>query len=198
MKNCYNGRQKCKHHPPFFEDMTHKYYTDYYWDHGRPRGAGIAALTEPQVYKIVVDPYYKRYTLERYKNGAFAGIVYDSALYDFRWLKPQEQTAWHKETIEESETEISCLIRNQDDRVIALEKYAFEQSLCTLCKIYYPNGEHLATQHMTYTKLGAAENRVLLVDRLSHPIAIKHYEADEKTGEFTTLLSEVWNTKITL
>lgn len=177
------------------QSMMHKYFNEYYWDHGRPRGTAIADFEEPLVYRIVVDPYYKRYSIEQYTNGAFIGIAYDSALYDFRWLKPQEQVAWRKEMIEETPWQTSCLIRNQDDRAIALERYIFEQGLCTLCEIYYPNGELLATQRMAYTKLGASENSVILVDRLSHPVVMKRYEADEKTGEFTTLISEVWNTK---
>lgn len=175
--------------------METSYFRKYYWDHGRPRGAEIADPAETLVYRVIVDPYYKRYSVEQYKNGRFSDIIYDSALYDFRWLKPREQIAWRKETIEAGEGQITCLIRNQDDRAIALEKYTFQAGLCTLCEIYYPHGPLLATQRMMHTKLGAAENSVVLLDRLFRPVVIKNYEADETTGEFTTLIREVWNTK---
>ncbi len=174
-----------------------KTFKSYYWDNGRPRGSGVTEASESVTYKVVVDPYYKRYSLEKYEKGQFVDIIYDSALYDFRWLKPQEQAAWHKETIKETENQLTCLIRNQDDRVIAMEKYTFEKGLCLSCEICYPHGPLIAKQHITYQKLGAEENTVTLLDRLDNPVVIKKYEADEVTGEFTTLISEVWNTKDT-
>lgn len=172
-----------------------KYFRSYYWDNGRPRGMDVVMSPEGTTYKVVVDPYYKRYTLERYDGEKFVDIIYDSALYDFRWLKPQEQAAWHKETIEETEDQSTCLIRNQDDRVIAVERYSFELGLCRCCEISYPSGQIIATQHIRYTKLGEEEDTVTLMDRLGNPVVIKTYEADEATGEFTNMLSEVWNTK---
>ncbi|MEM1282884.1 MAG: hypothetical protein AAGG81_04950 [Chlamydiota bacterium] len=172
-----------------------KNFKSYYWDNGRPRGFNVVDDSEPVTYKVIVDPYYKRYTLEKYKEGKFADIIYDSALYDFRWLKPQEQAAWQKQTIEESASEQTCLIRNQDDRVISTEKYTFEKGLCTTCEIYYPHGPLIATQRITYTKLGAEENVVTLLDRLKNPVVIKKYESNEETGEFTTMISELWNTQ---
>jgi hypothetical protein len=172
-----------------------KHFRTYYWDNGRPRGLDVVEPNDKITYKIIVDPYFKRYSLEQYNSGTFVDIIYDSALYDFRWLKPQEQAAWHKKTVEESEEQVTCLIRNQDDRVIATEKYAFEQGLCKSCEICYPNGQLIATQLITYTKFGASENSVTLFDRLSHPVVIKTYEANEESGEFTTMIHEEWNTK---
>lgn len=172
-----------------------KYFQEYYWDNGRPRGVKSVPASEEKTFKIVVDPYYKRYTVEQYRQGKFAGIVYDSAQYDFRWLKPQEQAAWHKEVVSESEGQVTCIIRNQDDRVIASESYTFEEGLCRSCEMYYPGGMLLATQMISYTKFGAPENKVVLLDRLSHPVVIKKYEADDITGDFTDLIEEVWNTK---
>lgn len=170
----------------------HRYYRNYYWDHGRPRGEEVVEAAASEAFRIVVDPYYKRYTIERYKEGLFSAIVYDSALYDFRWLKPQEQVAWRKEVVSEDKERMCCLIRNQDERVIALESYSFQEGLCRSCKIYYPGGALLAEQRICYTKLGDDDNSVTLNDSLGRPIVVKRYHADEESGEFTELVDEKW------
>ncbi|MEC7839614.1 MAG: hypothetical protein VX777_06210 [Chlamydiota bacterium] len=174
----------------------YKYYRDYYWKQGKPKG--IDVLTEEKIstcesYKIVVDPYFKRYTIEKYSKGIFSDICYDSALFDFRRLKPVDQNAWQKETVNESDNEIICLIRNQDDRVIVKERYIFENGLCRSCETIYPSGYLISTQRIYYKKLGDESNKVVLYDRLEHPILIKVYDADETTGEFSELLNEQWD-----
>lgn len=173
----------------------HKFYRDYYWENGRPRGQDLQQTQEEICYRIVVDPYYKRYSIEKYENQQFLDVIYDSALFDFRWLKPQEQVAWQKVKVVENEKEMTCLIKNQDDRVIAVEKYYFEEDLCRRSEMFYPNGKQLATQVISYTKLGDEKNLVILLDAYSHPVVIKEYEADEDTGEFSLMIKEDWNTK---
>ncbi len=186
------------HHLTIGARDMYKYYSNYYWCNGKPKGIGL--LTEGQVkedtsYRIVVDPYFKRFTVEIYNRGKFTEIAYDSALFDFRRLKPVDQNAWQKETIVEDENETVCLIRNQDDRVIITERYLFESGLCTKCEISYPNGQLLSTQKISYTHLGDDANLVTLYDRLMRPVLIKKYEADEDNGEFTTLIEENWDMK---
>lgn len=174
----------------------YKFYEDYYWSKGRPKGKNpidSCEFNKIECYRIVVDPYFKRYTIEFYKKGKFYEIVYDSALFDFRKLKPVEQNAWKKELVSETSFESICYIKDHDDRIILTEKYQFQQSLCIVCWTSYPNGQHLSTQKTTYKKLGNSSNETILYDRLNHPVLIKEYEADEVTGEFTNLLKEVWD-----
>ncbi len=72
-----------------------KYYLDYFWKNGRPQGLKQVSFEQFQLekntYKVVADPYYKRISVERYSLGMFEGVVYDSALFNFRHLKPAEQ-----------------------------------------------------------------------------------------------------------
>jgi len=174
----------------------YKYYRDYFWKQGKPKGLDKLSAEEisaGESFKIIVDPYFKRYTIEKYIRGKFSEIYYDSALFDFRRLKPVDQNAWQKETVSESEHVVICLIRNQDDRVIVSERYVFEDGLCRLCETLYPTGQLLSTQKIYYKKLGDESNKVILYDRFQHPVLIKIYDADEDTGEFTKLLEELWD-----
>ncbi len=87
-----------------------KYYQDYYWKRGRPCGIHpvVDAKKCAYSYKIVSDPYHKRYSIEKYRQGLFEKTIYDSLLLDFRYLIPMEQAAWEKESLyEDSEKIIS-------------------------------------------------------------------------------------------
>lgn len=175
----------------------HKYYESYYWDHGIPRGKGLLSEEKGSFrhsFKIVSDPYHKRISIEQYEGERFLKIVYDSVLFDFRWLKPEAQIAWSKETLEETSDEVICLIRNQDDRVILREHYVFKEGLCHYCRASHPSGQHISLQQMYYKAFGDAFNGVVLFDQLSHPVVFKEYEVDECTGEFSSLLRDVWKT----
>ena len=166
------------------------FFKDYYWQRGRPQGRHRFAEGLPpsgKAYKIVVDPYFKRFTVEEYLDGRFHEIVYDSALFDFRHLKPIEQNAWLKEFINDS----TCLIRNQDDRIILKEEYLFEEGLCRECKVFYPNGILLSVQKMSYRQFGDSFDGVDLYDQRGKVVVHKEYKPDE-SGEFSEMLKEEW------
>ena len=71
------------------------YFTHYYWKNGVPQGQNTSTDSS-ESYKIVTDPYHKRYTVEKYLQNRFDSTVYDSQLLDFRKLNPMEKTAWQK------------------------------------------------------------------------------------------------------
>lgn len=171
-------------------------YKDYYWLKGVPRGRDpIDPQESPTLavsYKIVDDPYHKRYSVERYEHGHFVAIVYDSILLDFRHLKPAEQQGWSKETTASDDNAITCLIRNQDDRLVCLETHLFEDDVCRECSIFSPHGWLLATNRMFYRSRGDAADGVILLDREERPVMYKLYEIGED-GSFTELIEEQWD-----
>lgn len=171
-----------------------KFYRDYFWKGGIPYGLGNGQNTLQDMsegYKIVSDPYHKRISVEKYSQGHLTEIIYDSAFLDFRHLKPNTQYAWHKEVIKESDTEAVAVIRNQDDRVVAIETYTFENGLCRSCQAHTPHGIPISTQKLYYTALGDPFNGVGLFDRNNKPVMQKKYGVD-KEGEFTNVLEETW------
>ncbi len=171
-------------------------YKDYFWLKGVPKGR--TALDDEQSkaaevsYKIVDDPYHKRYSVERYENGHFNSIVYDSILLDFRHLKPAEQQGWSKETTVTDESTVTCLIRNQEDRLIFLETHLFNGDVCRECTIFSPHGWLLAKSRMFYRSKDDATDGVILLDRQDRPVMYKLYEIGED-GSFTELIEEQWD-----
>jgi len=153
---------------------------------------------EGKNYKISMDPYRKRVSIEEYEKKAFTRIIYDSAIFDFRHLKPEEQTAWQKITIEETETLTKALIRNQDDRLILSETYHFKEGVCRKSFAHSPHGIPISHQELLYRHLGDAFNGIIMYDDNNHPIMFKVYEFDENTQEFTKLLEQHWNMQKTL
>lgn len=172
-----------------------KHFKDYYWKGGIPYGISATEDLSEKNYKIVMDPYRKRISIEVYDKSVFSEVAYDSALFDFRHLKSPEQAAWQKVTVKDEENSMECLIRNQDDRLVFFETYWFEQGLCRDCVATSPHGYPLSKQHMFYKFLKDPINGVLLLDRHERPVMYKLYDADPHTGEFTKLLKEEWNPK---
>ena len=170
-----------------------KHYSDYFWKDGKPQGIGTTSSLSNVTYKIIADPYYKRISIEKYIDGSFKSLVYDSALFDFRDLKPDRQTAWQKITISETKNTMVCHLRNQDDRLVVIEEYFFEHSLCRECKAYSPQRILLSIQKMHYKALNDSFNGVLLYDANEHPVLYKHYEIDSSGQEFAQLLEEQWD-----
>jgi len=174
----------------------HPLYRDYIWQKGIPVGQG--RLSEPDVdapssaYKIVVDPYRKRFTIECYQGPVFQCLVYDSQLLDFRHLKPATQQGWQREVIHQSDSEIICLIRNQEERLLYRELHSFAGSLCRECRITSLHETLLSTHRMYYTHLGDRFNGTLLYDSNHHLVLAKRY-ACGTGGEFTDLLEERWD-----
>jgi hypothetical protein len=173
----------------------HKLYSDYCWKNGVPQG--VKLLTDPHAhiaYKIVTDPYHKRYSLEKYSQGIFQSIVYDSLFLDFRKLNPTEQTAWKRETLKETPEELVSLIRNIEDRIVLIEKQYFQNNLCKECWIYTPHNLLVSTQKMFYKSLKDPFNGVILYDLNDKPVMRKLYNTSSQ-GEFTDLLEECWDMK---
>lgn len=170
-----------------------KRYKDYLWKEGIPYGT--EPTEEEEGYKIAMDPYRKRISIEKYSQGQFTSIIYDSALFDFRHLKQEAQTAWQKSIVKEDEREVVAMIRNQDDRLILIETYAFEGELCRRCVSHSPHGVLVSRQQLYYKALGDAFNGVILFDANQKPVMRKRYEIDPKSNEFTQLLEEEWNVR---
>lgn len=173
-----------------------KHFKDYVWIEGLPYGIGHVEendLPKAKTYKIVMDPYRKRVSIEKYVNSEFSDIVYDSALVNFRHLKPAEQTGWQKFNIDETPNEVVSILRNQDDRIVAIETYHFKNNLCVACHSKSPHGIAVSYHKMYYTKLGDPFNGVILFDQNDHPVMFKRYEVSEEDGEFTKLIEEQWD-----
>lgn len=174
----------------------HPLYRDYIWQKGVPTGCGRLtaeeATTTPFFYKIVTDPYRKRFSVERYNAGRLDRVVYDSLLLDFRHLKPSDQQGWQRELISQSDLTQVCLIRNQEERVLYRELLRFEGHLCRECRIVSLQDVLLSTHCMRYTALGDRFNGILLHDCNDHIVLAKRY-ASGADGDFTELLEERWD-----
>lgn len=171
--------------------MSEPLFLNYRWDHGTPKG--LKKISEPTCgpyYTVVGDPYRKRFSIEKFVNKKFDSIVYDSALFDFRHLKPEHQATWEKIALEESKEEASYLIRDHYGRAIVVEKYTFKEDRCIQCHAYYPDGPLLSQQKMFYQELGDPFNGVILYDRERRSIVRKEYLVEN--GQFTELLHEDW------
>lgn len=155
-----------------------KEYSDYLWKNGVPYG--INGELKETTYQIISDPYHKWISIEKYFKGDYESTIYDSHLFDFRWLNPEQQTAWQKITINDS-----ALIRNQDHRALVRETYLFEKDKCRECRTYSIHGVLISIQKMRYTFLGDPINQVILYDANEHVVMSKEYNADE-AGDFTT------------
>lgn len=170
-----------------------KQYRDYVWKEGIPYGIDPVDQNAEVSYKIPMDPYRKRIAIEKYISAVFIATLYDSAFLDFRHLKPAEQTAWQKLIVEENSEQVISAIRNQDDRLILIETYRFENNYCRECHTKSPHGISISHQKMFYTALNDKFNGVVLFDNNDHPVMRKSYQCDENTGEFTLLLKEEWD-----
>lgn len=166
------------------------YYTDYKWKNGIPYGvAPCTPLDIATTYKVISDPYYKRISIECYEHGSFSRIIYDSALFDFRLLRPNQQVAWEKKSLSPQVSHI----HNQEDRLVFIEEYTFHDKYCRRCDIKSPHGVPIAAQQMYYTALNDPFDGVVLFDINGHQVIKKCYDLDKDTGEFATLQSESWN-----
>lgn len=172
-----------------------KHYLDYHWVNGKPYGTQTlekSPIEEQLSFRIVADPYYKRISVEKYKGSHFFETIYDSALLDFRHLKPVDQNAWSKEVIEQSPTQIVALLRNQDDRTLYIETCVFEGLRCRECRIQTVQQIPVSTHKMYYKALGDRFDGVVLYDNSGRPVMFKTYTVHPETGEFADLEKEEW------
>lgn len=172
-----------------------KHFQDYYWKDGKPYGRTevVDPTLTPFSYKIIVDPYYKRFSVEKYHYAHFDKIIYDSYLLDFRHLTLKDQTAWQREVMREEKDSSHSLLRNQDDRAILSETLIFEGEQCKECTTHSIHGIPLAVHRMYYRSHHDRFDGVILYDMEKRPVMMKMYEIDLLTGEFTNLLLEEWN-----
>lgn len=175
--------------------MTHHYH-DYFWKEGIPYG--VKPVEDPlkslyETYKIVMDPYRKHITIEKYFQGDFTGVIYDSAFLNFRHLKNDTTRAWQKTIIHEAPNETVCHLRDQDDRLVFKETYRFEQNLCRECHVTSPHDIPLSIQRMYYKTFKDPFNGVVLFDQNKNPVMCKYYEFDENLNEFTELIETKWD-----
>lgn len=172
----------------------HKNYRDYFWKNGYPYGVGVVSEDPVGVtFKIVTDPYWKRVTIERYENGKFIKLDYDSQMLDFRKLKPDNQSQWQRETLAESPETVVSLIRDQDDRVILKETLKFQSDLCRECLVSTPNDYPISMHRMFYKILNDPFDGVVLYDLNEKEVMRKSYAFDETVREFTEMLKEEWD-----
>lgn len=176
------------------ETLMFKHFHDYSWKEGKPYGRQEVNPSQTSFsYKIVVDPYYKRFSIEKYKYSNFDKVIYDSCLLDFRHLTLKDQMAWQREILKEDKESSVCLLRNQEDRAILIETLMFEGDRCRECTTRSVHGILLSIHRMYYCCLNDDFNGVVLYDVEKRPVMMKVYETDPSTGEFTNLLIEEWN-----
>jgi len=160
---------------------------------GKPYGLKIVEAQSAKSYKIVTDAYHKRYSIEKYQQGQFETVIYDSSLLDFRHLKPVDQLAWNRECLKEDNQSAVYILRNQDDRAILIETQLFEKNWCRSCEIRSVHGIPLSTHQMFYQAFGDPFDGVILYDIENHPVMKKTYAIDSITKEFSQLLTEEWD-----
>ncbi len=159
------------------------YCSDYTWRDGLPYPNDHVSLAGQAVcYRVVHDPYHKRVSLERYQNGQFDAVGYDSALLDFRQLGETQQALWRAE---------DGLVRDENDRVILRESYDFEGDRCRQCVMCSPQGIPVAVQKIYYEDLGDAFSGVILYDPWDRPVLLKRYRLSSD-AQFGELLEERW------
>ncbi|GAB4233917.1 MAG: hypothetical protein Tsb0021_13050 [Chlamydiales bacterium] len=170
------------------------YFLDYSWKEGKPVGRNLIGdpTSAPLSFRVITDPYFKRYTIEKYRWGIFETLTYDSFLLDFRHLTPRDQLAWQRKNISHSDNKDLYLIRDMNDRVIIIESFVYEGSYCRKCALTSPHGILIGTQRIYYKDLGDPFNGVILFDSEGQKVMKKGYEVDRQ-GNFTKLLEENWD-----
>jgi len=168
-----------------------RHYANYRWIDGKPVGITPVSKEHSLSFRIVTDPYHKRYTLEKYDHGIFHQLVYDSILLDFRKIHPQYQSGWQREVLTDHHEFQKCLIRDIEDRIILCEELSFEDGHCRICKLSSPHGIPLASQKIYYQEKGDPWNGVVLLDILEKPVMHKKYSLGGDK-EFHEVLEECW------
>lgn len=167
-------------------------YKEYFWKEGVPIGKGQVDISiAPLSYKIIADPYRKWISIEKYKEGNFLAVVYDSALFDFRWLKQPERALWEKIPVKNSPSE--AFIKNHDDRIINRETYTFQKNRCIKALLHSPHGFPVGVQRIFYKECSDPVNGVALYDTEGLIVMCKTYTLDPESGEFDHVIEEEWN-----
>lgn len=163
--------------------MTH--YLNIQWKKGIPVGINPIDPKSPRSYKIVKDPYRKRFSVEKYCEGTFDAIVYDSALFDFRKLVDPEQKVW-----QQTATSSGTHIRDENDRLILIEKYSFENAFCKEARLFSPHGIPIAVQKMYDKAFGDPYDGSVLFDLEGQPIFWRTFEEGKVNQGWGALYTE--------
>lgn len=169
-----------------------QFYRDYIWKGGLPYGLEPTLESTGIAYKVLSDPYHRQVFVEQYKDSLFQALIYDSRLLNFRKLNPQNQVAWEREIVNETDDTIVAELRNQDDQLIVIETMKYENGLCKSCTLSSSHGIVLSEHCMSYKHLGDAFDGVTLYDSNKHQVMVKKYVFDEEAAQFSDLLAEVW------
>ncbi|HRD54999.1 MAG TPA: hypothetical protein PLC42_01240 [Parachlamydiaceae bacterium] len=173
-----------------------KHYQDYFWKEGIPYG--IKEVKEPvaasfPTYKIVMDPYRKHISIEKYSQNCFHSVIYDSNFINFRHLKDETHHAWEKTVVKETEDTVICHLRDHNDRLLFQETHFFKEGLCYKCHAVSSHGFSLLVQRMYYKTLHDPFDGVVLFDQNEHPVMCKEYLFDETASAFTDLIKANWD-----
>ncbi len=152
-------------------------HAKYRWERGKPIGEKLSESG----FRILSDPYGKRFMIEEVAVGDFQRIIYDSLLFDFRKLQEREQVGWSKEWISDEQ----LLVRDRDHLPLFIETYQYEGDRPKSCQLSTPHGLLFANQEI----ISDPFHGVILKDLLGQVIMKKEYEVDDN-GEFTTLLKQ--------
>lgn len=171
-----------------------KHVADYFWQNGMPRPRRYIEQEAALSYKIVADPYNKHISIEKYLNGDFSAIIYDSAQLDFRHFSQQGHAAWERTLINENSEEARYLLRDHNDRIRFLEICLFDAGVCRQGVVRSPDGMLLCRHRICYMALGDPFDGVELYDKNDHIVMRKLYMpmGDDEKLTFGDMLSEDW------
>lgn len=173
----------------------HMEFQDYFWKEGIPIGLrprkGVSLL--PRHYKIVTDPYRKRWVVEKYTEGVWEGVIYDSALFDFRRLKIMAEEPWERETICRTREQETILLRDPEDRLVAREIFSFQGGKQKRWELQSIHGIPICSHTLFSTLWGDSFSGLVLRDREGRMILWKQYELDPNTHAFSKLVRESWD-----
>jgi hypothetical protein len=168
-----------------------EFYLKFSWKNGTPFGIDPVQGAVPVAYRVIKDPYRKRFSVERYHNLIYQSTVYDSGVFDFRKLRSAEQKVWRREEIEQG-----ALIRDEDDRVILRERYFFLGDVCQELELRSAQDLLVARQTMYYSSLGDPFDGALLFDLEGGVILWKKYALESETNQWSHVISQGWGNPI--
>lgn len=169
-----------------------RHIADYFWQEGTPQPLKYIEQEAALSYKIVADPYNKHISIEKYIDGNFSAIIYDSAQLDFRHLRTQGQAAWERTLVREDCKEALYLLRDHNDRIKFLEICLFDRGICRQGLVCSPNGALLSRHTICYTALGDSFDGVELYDSNDHIVMRKLYKPMADEIAFGDILNEDW------
>ena len=170
------------------------YFKEYIWNKGRPMGLkGCDPQKTPLSYKIVHDPYYKRICVEKYAFLRFQETVYDSLLLDFRSFRQgKEPAAWERQLLQETETLLQFIVKDEEDRVRFLETHILEAGRTVKGETFSMHGIFLCSHQLFWQSQGDSWTGLQIWDREKNLVLTKRYTTAADSEEFAELIAEKW------